>query len=91
MKQIESEMLKLINVRHPNLLSVFAVKLLTPHSEYPRLVILSEQGPSLCLQDVLEDCDTLKETRASVCACDNRAVYLLYYCTRNTSVKLWQV
>jgi len=67
LKQIESEMLKLINIRHPNLLSVFAVKLMTPHSNHPRLVILMEERPSLCLQDVLEDCDTLKEERASVC------------------------
>lgn len=80
-------MFKLINVRHPNVLSVFAVKLLIPHSEYPRLVILSEQRPSLCLQDVLEDCDTLRETRASVCACNNPAVYLLYNRDRNTFVK----
>jgi hypothetical protein len=60
-------MLKLINVRHSNLLSVFAVKLMTSHADYPRLAILTEERPSMCLQDVLEDCDTLKEERASVC------------------------
>jgi translation initiation factor 2-alpha kinase 4 len=67
LKQIESEISKLVNVRHPNLLCTFAVKLFTPHSDYPRLVILSEERPPLRLRDVLEDCDTLKEDRAAVC------------------------
>lgn len=55
-----------MNVHHPNLLSVLAVKLSFPHLGPPQLTILSEQRPALTLQDVLEDCDSLREDRASV-------------------------
>jgi translation initiation factor 2-alpha kinase 4 len=65
---VETEIQRLIGVRHPNLLSVFAVKLTFPYSSgLPQLVVLTEQRPSMTLQDVLEDCDFLKEERASVC------------------------
>ncbi|KAF9218926.1 Serine/threonine-protein kinase [Gyrodon lividus] len=63
--QLEAEIQRLMNVHHPNLLSVFAVKLYFPHLGPPRLTILSEQRPALTLQDVLEDCDRLREDRAS--------------------------
>lgn len=62
-----------MNVHHPNLLSVLAVKLNFPHLGCPRLAILSEQRPALTLQDVLEDCDSLREDRASV----SRSTHLL--------------
>ncbi|KAJ6607583.1 kinase-like domain-containing protein [Mycena sp. CBHHK59/15] len=66
LKQVESEIQRLIAVRHPNLLSVFAVKLTFPHaSGPPRLAVLYEAPPALNLRDVLEDCDSLKEERAS--------------------------
>ncbi|KAG2365174.1 kinase-like domain-containing protein [Suillus spraguei] len=62
----EAEIQKLINIQHPNLLSTFAVKLNFPYSgASPRLTILSEQRPALTLQDVLEDCERLREDRAS--------------------------
>ncbi|KAG2338792.1 hypothetical protein BDR05DRAFT_984599 [Suillus weaverae] len=62
----EAEIQKLINIQHPNLLSTFAVKLNFPYSGAPpRLTILSEQRPALTLQDVLEDCERLREDRAS--------------------------
>ncbi|KAG1724557.1 kinase-like domain-containing protein [Suillus lakei] len=62
----EAEIQKLINVHHPNLLSTLAVKLNFPYSGAPpRLTILSEQRPALTLQDVLEDCERLREDRAS--------------------------
>ncbi|KAG1764160.1 kinase-like domain-containing protein [Suillus placidus] len=54
------------HIQHPNLLSTFAVKLNFPYSGAPpRLTILSEQRPALTLQDVLEDCERLREDRAS--------------------------
>ncbi|KAG2137935.1 kinase-like domain-containing protein [Suillus clintonianus] len=62
----EAEIQKLINIHHPNLLSTLAVKLNFPYSGAPpRLTILSEQRPALTLQDVLEDCERLREDRAS--------------------------
>lgn len=64
--QLEAEIQHLMKVHHPNLLSVLAVKLSFPHIGPPRLAILSEQRPALTLQDVLEDCDSLREDRASV-------------------------
>ncbi|KAL4071177.1 kinase-like domain-containing protein [Scleroderma yunnanense] len=63
--QVEAEIQRLIDVHHPNLISVLAVKLSFPHVGPPRLAILSEQRPSLTLQDVLEDCHCLREDRAS--------------------------
>lgn len=67
LKQVETEIQRLTAIRHSNLLSVFAVKLNMPHSSGPpQLIVLSEQGPALSLQDVLEDCESLREERASV-------------------------
>ncbi|KAH7923751.1 Serine/threonine-protein kinase [Leucogyrophana mollusca] len=65
LKQLEGELERSITVRHPNLLSVFAAKLSLPRSGTPRLTILLEQRPALTLQDVLEDCECLREERAS--------------------------
>jgi translation initiation factor 2-alpha kinase 4 len=71
----EAEIQKLINIHHPNLLSTLAVKLNFPHSGAPpRLIILSEQRPALTLQDVLEDCERLREDRASV-RCQSSALH----------------
>ncbi|KII86233.1 hypothetical protein PLICRDRAFT_114396 [Plicaturopsis crispa FD-325 SS-3] len=65
LQDLEVELQKLTSVRHENLLRTFAVKLSTPNSSSPpRLVILSEQRPSLSLQDVLQDCESLREDRA---------------------------
>lgn len=58
LKQLEGEIQGLTSIRHPNLLSVFTVKLSLPH--------LTERVPRLTLQDVLEDCASLREERASV-------------------------
>lgn len=74
--QLEAEIQHLMKVHHPNLLSVLAVKLSFHHLGRPRLTILSEQRPALTLQDVLEDCDSLREDRASV-----RLALLLLYIT----------
>jgi len=66
-KQVEAEIQRLISVRHQNILSVFAVKLNMPHSAGPpQLIVLSEQAPALTLSDVLEECESLREERASV-------------------------
>lgn len=64
---VEKEIQGLIPTRHPNLTGVFAVELTrsTP-SNPPQLMVLSEQVPALTLHDVLEDCESLKEDRASV-------------------------
>ena len=68
LKQVEQEIQKLSTVRHPKLLSIYAVKLHMPHSSHPpQLMVLSEQFPALTLHDVLEDSDSLREDRVSVC------------------------
>ena len=67
LKQLEAEIQRVISVRHDNLLSIYAVKLTTPQSSGPpRLAILMEQRPALTLRDVLEDCEALREERATV-------------------------
>lgn len=72
MKQVEAEINRLSNVRHPNLLRVLAVKLSMHQgdanaADSSKLVILTEERPRLSLEDVLEDSDNLKESRAKVC------------------------
>ena len=68
LKQVEQEIQKLTTVRHPKLITVFAVKLYMPHSGGPpQLMVLSEQLPALTLHDVLEDSELLREDRVSVC------------------------
>ena len=67
LKQVEQEIQKLATVRHPKLITVFAVKLYMPHSSGPpQLTILSEQFPALTLHDVLEESEVLREERVSV-------------------------
>ncbi|KAF9527861.1 other/PEK/GCN2 protein kinase [Crepidotus variabilis] len=63
--QVEQEVKSLINIRHPKLLSVYAVKLVSPPHSPPVLMVLTEQTPALTLHDVLEDCEYLREDRAS--------------------------
>jgi eukaryotic translation initiation factor 2-alpha kinase 4 len=70
LKQVEAEINRLSHVSHPNLLRVLAVKLALPYGSgggTARLVILSEERPRLSLEDLLEDCESLRENRASVC------------------------
>lgn len=69
MKQVETEINRLSNISHPNLLRVLAVKLSLSQGNGAgpaRLVILSEERPSLSLEDVLEDCECLRENKAKV-------------------------
>ena len=67
LKQVESELQRLASIRHPNLLAVLAAKLTTPSANSsPRLLILTEQRPSVTLHDVLEDTDHLREDCAQV-------------------------
>ncbi|KAI0653862.1 Serine/threonine-protein kinase [Cubamyces menziesii] len=66
LKELESEIQRLTAIRHNNLVAVLAVKLIIPRPpDYPRLVILTEQRPTVTLQDVLEDTDHLREDRAT--------------------------
>ncbi|KAF8959858.1 kinase-like domain-containing protein [Flammula alnicola] len=66
LNQIEQEIKHLIAVRHPKLLTVYAAKLNLPHSSGPpQLMVLTEQTPALTLHDVLEDCESFREDRAS--------------------------
>ena len=68
LNQVESEIRNLISIRHPKLLSIYAVKLNMPHSSGPpQLMVLMEQAPALTMHDVLQDCESLREDRASVC------------------------
>src|SRR4051812_11729929 len=65
LNQVEQEIKNLITIRHPKLLSVYAVKLVFPAQSSPLLMVLTEQTPALTLHDVLEDCESLREDRAS--------------------------
>ena len=68
LNQVESEIRNLISIRHSKLLSIYAVKLNLPHSSGPpQLMVLMEQAPALTMHDVLQDCESLREDRASVC------------------------
>ena len=69
LNQVESEIRNLISIRHSKLLSIYAVKLNLPHSSGPpQLMVLMEQAPALTMHDVLQDCESLREDRASVCS-----------------------
>jgi translation initiation factor 2-alpha kinase 4 len=72
--QVEQEIKNLINIRHPKLLSVYALKLVFPPNGLPILMVLMEQTPALTLHDVLEDCEAIREDRASV----RMSVFLVY-------------
>ncbi|KAH8096907.1 hypothetical protein BXZ70DRAFT_945142 [Cristinia sonorae] len=66
LQQLESEIQRLCSIRHSNLLAMLAVKLTTPHSSGPpKLVLLCEGRPSVTLEDVLQDSDSLREDRAT--------------------------
>ncbi|KAJ7650439.1 kinase-like domain-containing protein [Roridomyces roridus] len=66
LKQVEAEIRRLIPICHQNLQRIFAVKMTFPHtSGPPRLTVLHEAAPASTLRDLLEDCDSLKESRAS--------------------------
>ncbi|KAJ3758340.1 kinase-like domain-containing protein [Lentinula raphanica] len=66
LKQLETEIQRLMAIKHTNVVHILAVKLHIPTSSLAsRLSILSEQPPALTLHDVLQDCDSLREERAS--------------------------
>ncbi|KAI0083455.1 hypothetical protein BDY19DRAFT_998561 [Irpex rosettiformis] len=66
LKQLETDCQQLTRLRHSNLLAVLAVKLvLAGGGGTSRLCILHEKRPAVTLKDVLEDCDFLKEVRAT--------------------------
>lgn len=66
LKTLADELRRLSSVRHTNLLAVLACKLLLPNTNVaPKLYILHERRPALTLHDVLEDCESLREDRAS--------------------------
>ena len=77
--QVEQEIKNLINIRHPKLLSVYALKLVFPPNGVPVLMVLMEQTPPLTLHNVLEDCESIREDRASVRV-------IRFPVTRNSSV-----
>ncbi|EKM52933.1 uncharacterized protein PHACADRAFT_259100 [Phanerochaete carnosa HHB-10118-sp] len=66
LKTLADDLRRLSSVRHTNLLAVLACKLTLPNTNTPpKLTILHERRPSLTLHDVLEDCESLREDRAS--------------------------
>lgn len=77
LSQVEQEIKDLTKIRHPKLLTIYAHKLNVPglsnsqangHAPImPQLLVLMEQAPALTLHDVLEDCESFREDRASVC------------------------
>ncbi len=67
MRQVENEIQRLVKISDKNVIRIFAVQLSLPKSSEPsRLSVLREQKPALSLQDILTDCDTLREERVSV-------------------------
>ena len=67
LKLVQEEVQRLIGIRHENVANLYAVKLTLPQSSGgPQLAVLMEQRPHFTLQDLLEDCETLREERASV-------------------------
>jgi translation initiation factor 2-alpha kinase 4 len=67
LKLIQEEVQRLIGIHHENVIRLYAVKLTLPQSSgAPQLAVLMEQKPQLTLHDLLEDCETLREERASV-------------------------
>lgn len=70
LKELEGEIRRITTIRHVNLLAVLGAKLIIPRApDNPRLVILTEQRPSVTLHDVLEDTDHLREDRTTVRIC----------------------
>ncbi|KAG2024094.1 STE/STE20/YSK protein kinase [Coprinopsis cinerea AmutBmut pab1-1] len=66
LKQVEQEIKDLTVTRHDHLLATLAVKLKLPHSSDPaQLIVLTEQTPHVTLHDVLVDCHSLREDRAT--------------------------
>ncbi|TDL16229.1 Serine/threonine-protein kinase [Rickenella mellea] len=66
LRHVQSEIQRLCGVRHENVLRVLAVSLRLPETSGPvRLSVLLEQRPSLSLRDILDNCDTVREGRAS--------------------------
>ena len=69
LRQVESEIQKLIKIRKENIVRIYAVQLTLPKSSDPsRLSILTESKPPLTLFDLLSDCESIREDRASVCS-----------------------
>jgi len=67
LKLVQEEVQRLIGIHHQNVIILYAVKLTLPQSNgAPQLAVLMEQKPQLTLHDLLEDCETLREERASV-------------------------
>uniref|UniRef100_A0A0W0FQ29 non-specific serine/threonine protein kinase n=1 Tax=Moniliophthora roreri TaxID=221103 RepID=A0A0W0FQ29_MONRR len=66
LKQVESEIRRVTSIRHENVVRVLAVKLNTSKSgNSSQLFILCEQAPAITLQDLLADCDCLREDRVT--------------------------
>ncbi|KAI0746241.1 Serine/threonine-protein kinase [Daedaleopsis nitida] len=66
LRQVESELQRLTSMHHPNLLAILAAKLKTPHANAPpRLLVLTEQRPSVTLYDILQDTERVREDRAT--------------------------
>lgn len=77
LRQVESEVRKLMKIKEEGVLRIYGVQLRVPRSnESSRLLVLMEKQPSMTLRDVLLDCDCLKEERASVSPLD-QATYRL--------------
>ncbi|KAF9561509.1 other/PEK/GCN2 protein kinase [Agrocybe pediades] len=65
LSNLAEEMKGLLRIRHPKILTTYGVKLNLPAVGHPQLVILTEKTPSVTLHDILEECDSLREDRAT--------------------------
>ncbi|VDB92332.1 unnamed protein product [Peniophora sp. CBMAI 1063] len=65
LRGVETELRRLISIRHENLHRIHAVKLETPLSGSPRLAILMDERPQLTLYDILADNNTIRVERAA--------------------------
>jgi translation initiation factor 2-alpha kinase 4 len=77
LRALEPELHRLVSIRHPHLLSLYAIKLTIPIGERnARLALLLDQSPALNLADVLADADSLKEEKATVSLRSQRSTFI---------------
>ena len=84
LQDVENDIRKLIRLNAKNVIHIYAVQRSVTKSGLPvRLSILLEKAPSLTLDGLLRDCESLREERVTVCntvhntIASNRSKFLL--------------
>ncbi len=63
---MHDEIRRLVDIRHDNLLPVFATKLSMKHGAIPLLSLLIQRPPALNLSDLLDGCDSMSVVKCRV-------------------------